>query len=94
MEHAGKSCNEVNPQRLLEQEARRQTDEMSDISAISNYEYEHFSNDKLCRALMLICPSCSTRIVKSEGCNFMTCPCGFKMCYVCKKGDVTQSHFG
>jgi TRIAD3 protein (E3 ubiquitin-protein ligase RNF216) len=31
------------------------------------------------------CPKCKTSFVKSEGCNKMSCPCGTKMCYICRE---------
>eukprot|EP00957_Ditylum_brightwellii_P061486 4666648-Ditylum_brightwellii.AAC.1 len=31
-----------------------------------------------------ICPGCSMRTTRTEGCNHMTCPCGFEWCYVCE----------
>ncbi|KAI1755592.1 hypothetical protein F4782DRAFT_489155 [Xylaria castorea] len=36
-------------------------------------------------AIKRICPRCSTSFVKTAGCNKLTCPCGYKMCYVCRK---------
>ncbi|KAI0815818.1 hypothetical protein GGR55DRAFT_364712 [Xylaria sp. FL0064] len=36
-------------------------------------------------AIKRICPRCNTCFVKMEGCNKLTCPCGYKMCYVCRK---------
>ena len=30
------------------------------------------------------CPGCSLRTVRTEGCNHMTCPCGYQWCYVCE----------
>ncbi|RYC61175.1 hypothetical protein CHU98_g5033 [Xylaria longipes] len=36
-------------------------------------------------AIKRVCPRCSTSFVKTAGCNKLTCPCGYKMCYVCRK---------
>jgi hypothetical protein len=52
-------------------------------------------------AIKRVCPRCNTSFVKTEGCNKLTCPCGYKMCYVCRKDiggtgdgpDVGYRHF-
>lgn len=52
-------------------------------------------------AIKRVCPKCNTSFVKNEGCNKLTCPCGYKMCYVCRKDiggtgdgpDVGYRHF-
>ncbi|KAI0484718.1 hypothetical protein GGR56DRAFT_615069 [Xylariaceae sp. FL0804] len=36
-------------------------------------------------AVKRVCPRCNTSFVKTAGCNKLTCPCGYKMCYVCRK---------
>ncbi|TGJ82315.1 hypothetical protein E0Z10_g6433 [Xylaria hypoxylon] len=36
-------------------------------------------------AIKRVCPRCSMSFVKTEGCNKLTCPCGYQMCYVCRK---------
>ena len=52
-------------------------------------------------AIKRVCPKCNTSFVKTAGCNKLTCPCGYKMCYVCRKDigdtgdgpDVGYRHF-
>lgn len=44
-------------------------------------------------AIKRVCPRCSTSFVKNAGCNKLTCPCGYKMCYVCRK-DIGLSTEG
>ena len=44
-------------------------------------------------AIKRVCPRCSTSFVKTAGCNKLTCPCGYKMCYVCRK-DIGASTEG
>ncbi|KAL2255329.1 hypothetical protein VTK26DRAFT_3602 [Humicola hyalothermophila] len=52
-------------------------------------------------AVKRVCPRCHTSFVKTAGCNKLTCPCGYKMCYVCRKDigddapgpDVGYRHF-
>mmetsp|Transcript_14875 Transcript_14875/g.32123 ORF Transcript_14875/g.32123 Transcript_14875/m.32123 type:complete len:390 (+) Transcript_14875:91-1260(+) len=40
------------------------------------------------------CPGCSIRIVRSEGCNHMTCTqCGKEWCWVCQS-SWTAAHYG
>ncbi|KAI1763656.1 hypothetical protein GGR53DRAFT_497014 [Hypoxylon sp. FL1150] len=42
-------------------------------------------------AVKRVCPRCSTSFVKTAGCNKLTCPCGYKMCYVCRKDIGTPN---
>ncbi|KAI1342398.1 hypothetical protein F5Y15DRAFT_303046 [Xylariaceae sp. FL0016] len=44
-------------------------------------------------AIKRVCPRCNTSFVKTAGCNKLTCPCGYKMCYVCRK-DIGQPNEG
>ncbi|KAK6827865.1 hypothetical protein PG987_011206 [Apiospora arundinis] len=44
-------------------------------------------------AVKRVCPRCYTSFVKSAGCNKLTCPCGYKMCYVCR-ADIGASNQG
>ncbi|KAI1298041.1 hypothetical protein F5Y03DRAFT_368501 [Xylaria venustula] len=44
-------------------------------------------------AIKRVCPRCNTCFVKTEGCNKLTCPCGYKMCYVCRK-DIGSPNEG
>ncbi|POR32284.1 E3 ubiquitin-protein ligase [Tolypocladium paradoxum] len=46
-------------------------------------------------AIKRVCPRCNTSFVKNAGCNKLTCPCGYKMCYVCRAdlGDEGYRHF-
>lgn len=47
-------------------------------------------------AIKRTCPRCSTSFIKESGCNKLVCPCGYKMCYLCRKElDHRQpySHF-
>ncbi|KAH6855676.1 hypothetical protein B0I37DRAFT_365455 [Chaetomium sp. MPI-CAGE-AT-0009] len=40
-------------------------------------------------AVKRVCPRCNTSFVRDSGCNKMTCPCGYEMCYICRK-DLTS----
>lgn len=46
-------------------------------------------------AIKRVCPRCNTSFVKNAGCNKLTCPCGYKMCYVCRADlcDEGYRHF-
>lgn len=51
-------------------------------------------------AVKRVCPQCNASFVKTAGCNKMTCQCGYKMCYVCRKDiggkegeDAGYQHF-
>lgn len=46
-------------------------------------------------AVKRVCPRCNTSFVKNAGCNKLTCPCGYKMCYVCRAdlSDEGYRHF-
>lgn len=41
--------------------------------------------EALSAAKMRTCPKCKKKFIKLDGCNKMTCACGMKMCYVCRK---------
>ena len=49
--------------------------------------------EAMTEALMRECPSCHTKFFKTEGCNKMTCTCGVKMCYICRKKITGYEHF-
>lgn len=51
-------------------------------------------------AVKRVCPRCNASFVKTAGCNKMTCQCGYKMCYVCRRDiggregeDAGYQHF-
>ena len=46
-------------------------------------------------AVKRVCPRCATSFVKTAGCNKLTCPCGYRMCYVCRAdlGPDGYRHF-
>lgn len=57
----------------------------------------HAIEEARSEAMMRSCPKCKIKIIKSAGCNKMTCSnCRAVMCYVCKE-DITgrnYEHFG
>lgn len=52
--------------------------------------------EAMTNAIVRYCPGCSTKILKSEGCNKMTCPkanCQTKFCYICRETVTDYTHF-
>ena len=49
--------------------------------------------EKLTEAMLRECLMCGYKFYKEEGCNKMTCRCGAKMCYLCRKEVKDYSHF-
>uniref|UniRef100_A0A915IW73 RING-type domain-containing protein n=1 Tax=Romanomermis culicivorax TaxID=13658 RepID=A0A915IW73_ROMCU len=44
-------------------------------------------------AVIRVCYSCKAKLIKQDGCNKITCRCGAKMCYICRKAITDYSHF-
>lgn len=52
--------------------------------------------EAISQAKIRTCPKCKKSFIKSDGCNKMVCPCGLKLCYICRQPVPKQnpySHF-
>ncbi|KAH8833256.1 hypothetical protein DL96DRAFT_717888 [Flagelloscypha sp. PMI_526] len=56
---------------------------------------EAFVERKVDEAIKRVCPQCNTSFVKESGCNKVSCPCGYKMCYICRADirEMGYQHF-
>ncbi|XP_057673037.1 E3 ubiquitin-protein ligase RNF216 isoform X2 [Corythoichthys intestinalis] len=49
--------------------------------------------ERMTAARVRKCVKCGTGLVKSEGCNRMSCRCGTFMCYLCREAITGYNHF-
>jgi hypothetical protein len=69
-------------------------------STCAAYERAHLEETRLNEAAMAAdskgCPRCAIRIIKSSGCNQMSCVCGCHFCWLCGQeidGSTLPDHF-
>ncbi|RIB02557.1 hypothetical protein C2G38_2049976 [Gigaspora rosea] len=51
-----------------------------------------FVERAMAEAVKRTCPKCHVSFTKADGCNKMTCRCGYVMCYLCRK-DLRQESY-
>lgn len=61
--------------------------------SISLDEHQHFM-DVMNSTNARLCPGCAIRTDRTDGCNHMTCPCGFHWCWVCECRWDSRDHYG
>lgn len=71
------------------------TSSSPDAIRTSLESFNHFLASRATASITRICPHCHISFLKSSGCNKLTCPCGYSMCYLCRTSleKVGYSHF-
>ncbi|KAM4697800.1 E3 ubiquitin-protein ligase RNF216 [Rhinophrynus dorsalis] len=64
-----------------------------ELAESDDVKYRTFIEEKMTAARVRKCHVCFTGLIKSEGCNRMSCRCGAQMCYLCRTPINGYDHF-
>ncbi|XP_040840609.1 E3 ubiquitin-protein ligase RNF216-like [Ochotona curzoniae] len=64
-----------------------------ELAGKDDTKFRTFIEEKMAAACIRKCHRCGTGLIKSEGCNHMSCRCGALMCYLCREPISGYDHF-
>ncbi|CAH1273306.1 RNF216 [Branchiostoma lanceolatum] len=64
-----------------------------EVEGADDTKFRTSIEEKMTEAKIRTCHQCKAKFTKHDGCNKMTCRCGAKMCYVCRKPIKDYNHF-